>query len=193
MLDVDHPVIDVIRDGILEGLAANGYGADAIDYVYQSAQGNVGIAAQIAKTFVGDEPSLIIAISTPSAQAVVQAAEGNVPVIFSSVTDPVGAGLVTDLARPGANVTGVSDLIDPGLQLAFIRKLLPNAGRIGIITNPGEANSVALLKLAQKAAAEQGFTLVERVAAKTADVPQAAATLVGEADAIYLPADNTVV
>lgn len=190
---VDHPVIDAIRDGIVEGLAANGYGADAIDYAYQSAQGNVGVAAQIAKKFVGDAPDIIIPISTPSAQSVVQAAEGDVPIVFSSVTDPVGAGLVSNLDMPGANVTGVSDLIDPGLQLAFIRKVLPSAARIGIITNPGEANSVTLLKLAQKAAGEQGFSLVERVAAKTADVPQAATSLVGAVDAIYLPADNTVV
>lgn len=190
---VDHPVIEAIREGVLEGLAAEGYGPDAIDFSYQSAQGNVGIAAQIAKTFVGENPDVIIPISTPSSQSVVQAAEGKIPVVFSSVTDPVGAGIVAQLETPGANVTGVSDLIDPGLQIAFIRRIMPGAKRIGMITNPGEANSVTLLKLAQKAAAEQGFTLIERVAAKTSDVPQAAATLVGEADAIYIAADNTVV
>lgn len=190
---VDHPVIDAVRDGILEGLASAGYGAEKLDYAYQSAQGNVGVAVQIAKTFVGEAPDVIVPISTPSSQSVVQTADGKVPVVFSSVTDPVGAGLVPNIEAPGGNVTGVSDLIDPGLQIAFIRKVLPAANRIGIITNPGEANSATLLKLARQAATEQGFTLVERVAAKTADVPQAAGTLVGDADAIYLPADNTVV
>ena len=84
---------------------------------YQSAQGNPGTAAQIARKFVGEAPEVIVPISTPSAQAVVSATR-DIPVVFTAVTDPLGAQLVRDLEKPGGNVTGMSDLSPIGKHLA---------------------------------------------------------------------------
>jgi putative ABC transport system substrate-binding protein len=90
---VEHPALDAVRDGVQAALKEAGYESGKnLKWQYQSAQGNTGTAAQIARKFVGDKPDAIVAIATPSAQAVV-AATKTVPVVFSAVTDPVAAKL----------------------------------------------------------------------------------------------------
>ena len=91
---VEHPALDAARDGIKDELAAAGYeDGRNLNFEYESAQGNPATAAQIARKFVGDAPDVIVPISTPSAQAVVGATK-DIPVVFTAVTDPVGAKLV---------------------------------------------------------------------------------------------------
>jgi putative tryptophan/tyrosine transport system substrate-binding protein len=190
---VEHPALDAARDGIRDGLADAGFKVgENLTFVYESAQGNPAIAAQIARKFVGDAPTVIVPISTPSAQAVV-AATKDIPVVFTAVTDPVGAELVTDAAMPGGNVTGVSDLSPLADHLALIKEITPDAKKIGVIFNPGEANSVSLIDKLKELAGPAGYEIVEATATKTADVQQAARSLVGKVDVIYIPTDNTVV
>lgn len=131
-------------------------------------------------------------ISTPSAQAVVGATK-SIPVVFTAVTDPVGAKLVPNPEHPGGNVTGMSDLSPIGLHLDLIKEIMPKATHLGVIYNPGEANSMTLLKLLQKEAPGRGLSLVGAPAPRSADVLAAAQSLVGDVDAIYVPTDNTVV
>ena len=91
---VEHPALDAVRDGVQAALKAEGFESGKnLKWQYQSAQGNTGTAAQIARKFVGDKPDAIVAIATPSAQAVV-ASTKTVPVVFSAVTDPVAAKLM---------------------------------------------------------------------------------------------------
>ncbi|MEJ8574547.1 ABC transporter substrate-binding protein [Microbaculum marinum] len=190
---VEHPALDAARDGIRDGLSDAGYKVgENLTFVYETAQGNPATAAQIARKFVGDNPTIIVPISTPSAQAVV-AATKDIPVVFTAVTDPVGAELVSDAAMPGGNVTGVSDLSPLADHLALIKEVTPDAKTIGVIYNSGEPNSVSLIEKLKELAGPAGFELKEAVATKTADVQQAARSLVGEVDVIYIPTDNTVV
>ena len=190
---VEHPALDATRDGVREGLAAEGFvDGETIRFVFESAQGSPATAVQIARRFVGEAPAVIVPISTPSAQAVA-AATRDIPVVFSSVTDPVGAKLVTDPAHPGGNVTGMSNLTPIGRHLDLVKEILPELKRLGVVHNPGEANSRTLLKLLEAEAPARGITIVEAPAAKSADVQEAARSLVGRADAIYVPTDNTVV
>jgi putative ABC transport system substrate-binding protein len=113
--------------------------------------------------------------------------------VFTAVTDPVGAKLVSSLERPGGNVTGLSDLSPIGLHLDLIREIAPDTARLGVIYNPGEANSITLLELIRKEAPARGLEIVEAAAPRSADVLPAAESLVGKVDAIYVPTDNTVV
>jgi putative ABC transport system substrate-binding protein len=190
---VEHPALDAVRDGVRDELKAAGYeNGKNFKFSYQSAQGNVGTAAQIARKFVGDQPSAIVAIATPSAQSAV-AATKKIPVVYSAVTDPVAAKLVKGWGPSGTNVTGVSDLSPLEKHLALIQKIVPTAKRVGVIYSPGEANSVAIVAALKKAAAEAGMTVVEAAAARTVDVPTAAQSLIGKVDAIYTPTDNNVV
>jgi putative ABC transport system substrate-binding protein len=141
---------------------------------------------------VGENPTVIVPISTPSAQAVVAATQ-DIPVVFTAVTDPLDAKLVTNMEKPGGNVTGMSDLAPIAKHLALIREILPNAKVIGMPYNPGEANGVALLKLVKKEAPALGFTVIEAPAAKSSDVMTATQSLIGKVDAIYVSTDNQIV
>jgi len=190
---VEHPALDSIKDGVHEALAAAGYTeAKGLKWQFQTAQGNTAIAAQIARKFVGDKPDVIVAIATPSAQAVV-AATKTIPVVYSAVTDPVAAQLVSSMDPSGTNVTGVSDALSLEKQVELIQKVVPNAKKIGMVYNPGEANSVVVVKRMRELLPKAGMTLVEASAARTVDVGAAARSLVGKVDAIYTNTDNNVV
>ena len=190
---VEHPALDAARDGIKAELEAAGYAEGKnLAFTYESAQGNPATAAQIARKLVGERPDVIVPISTPSAQAVVGATK-DIPVVFTAVTDPVGAKLVQDAGHPGGNVTGMSDLSPIGAHLDLVKEITPDAKTLGVIYNPGEANSVTLLELLKEEAPARGLTIREAPAPKSADVLAAAQSLVGNVDAIYVPTDNTVV
>lgn len=190
---VEHPALDSVRDGVQAALKEAGYEAGKnLKWQYQSAQGNTGTAAQIARKFIGDKPDAIVAIATPSAQAAV-AASKNVPIVFSAVTDPVVAKLTPSWEASGTNVTGVSDMLVLDKQVELIKQIVPDAKRIGMVYNPGEANSVVVVKELQKILPAQGFTLVEAAAPRTVDVSSAARSLIGKVDVIYTNTDNNVV
>ena len=190
---VEHPALDAVRDGVQAALKEAGYEAGKnLKWQYQSAQGNTGTAAQIARKFVGDKPDAIVAIATPSAQAVV-AATKNVPVVFSAVTDPVAAKLVANWDASGTNVTGVSDLLALDKQIDLIKRVVPGAKRVGRVYNPGEANSVVVVNQLKELLPKHGMSLVEASAPRSVDVGSAARSLIGKADVIYTNTDNNVV
>ncbi|HVK91906.1 MAG TPA: ABC transporter substrate-binding protein [Mycoplana sp.] len=190
---VEHPALDAARDGVKEALEAAGYKeGENLKFLYESAQGNPATAAQIARQFAGEGPDVIVPISTPSAQAVVSATK-DIPVVFTAVSDPLGAQLVKDMDKPGGNVTGLSDMSPVAEHLALIKEILPEAKTIGYLYNSGEANSVSLLAVLKAEAEKAGLTVVESAATKSAEVQGAARALVGRADAIYIPTDNTII
>jgi putative ABC transport system substrate-binding protein len=191
---VEHPALNAVRDGVREALESAGYkdGNNGFHFVFETAQGKPEIAAQIAKKYVGDDVNVIVAISTPSAQGAV-AATKDIPIVFSAVTDPLAAQLVPSLKRPGGNVTGVSDMSPIAEQFALIREISPKVKTLGVIFNPGETNSVVLVKRLKEVAGGAGVAVVESPATKSGDVKQAALALVGKVDAVYIPTDNTVV
>ncbi|MGY8524251.1 ABC transporter substrate-binding protein [Paracidovorax citrulli] len=190
---VEHPALDAIRDGVRAELKSAGYDADKnLKWEYQSAQGNTGTAAQIARKFVGDRPEVIVAIATPSAQAVV-AATKSVPVVYTGVTDPVAAQLVKGWGASGTNVTGVSDQLPLEKQVALIKRVVPKVKTVGMVYNPGEANSVVVVKEMKSLLAKEGLSLREAAAPRTVDIAPAAKSLVGKVDVIYTSTDNNVV
>lgn len=190
---VDHPALNAVHEGAVAALARAGFNdGKEIKVVFESAQGQPATAVQIARKFVGEKPAVIIGISTPSAQALA-AATKSIPVVFSAVTDPVGAQLVASADKPGGNVTGVSDRAPTEDQVALIRELTPDAKTVGVLFNPGEPNSVTAVKELKEAAAKIGLSVVEAPATKTAEVQGAARSLVGKADVAFVPTDNTVV
>ncbi|MFA0570365.1 MAG: ABC transporter substrate-binding protein [Vibrio gallaecicus] len=189
---VEHPALDAARQGLLDGLKAKGYEEGKnLEFDYKTAQGNPAIAVQIARQFVGENPDVLVGIATPTAQALVSATR-SIPVVFTAVTDPVGAKLVKQLKKPGKNVTGLSDLSPVSQHVSLIKEILPNAKSIGVVFNPGEANAVTLVELLKDAAKAQGLTVVEATALKSADVKSATQAIVAKSDVIYAPTDNTV-
>ena len=190
---VEHPSLDAARDGVIKALAEEGFvEGKNLEVDYQSAQGNTGTAAQIARQFIGEKPDVIVAIGTPSAQAVV-AATKTLPLVYAAVTAPVEAQLVSTMEASGSNVTGVSDVLELEPQVELIKKIVPTAKRVGIVYNPGEANSVVVVNALKDLLPKHDMTLVEASAPRSVDVGSAARSLVGKVDVIYTNTDNNVV
>lgn len=190
---VEHPALDAVRDGTKDELKAEGFEAGKnLKWEFQSAQGNAGTAGQIAKKFIGDNPDVIVAIATPSAQPMV-AGTRTIPVVYSAIADPIAAQLVKSWAPSGTNVTGLSHMLDPVKQVDIIRQVVPSAKRVGVVYNPGEANSVSALNSIKAVLEKQGMTLVEAAAPRTVDVAPAAKSLIGKIDVMYTTTDNNVV
>lgn len=188
---VEHPALDSVRDGIKEVLEESGYNNENLKFTYESAQGNPAVAAQIARKLVGENPDVIVGISTPSAQSLVSATQ-DIPVVFSAVTDPLAAKLVSNYDAPGGNVTGLSDRTPVAQHLDLVREFLPDMKTLGVPYNPGEPNAVAIVALLKEEAAKKGIRIVEAPAPKSSDVMMATQKLIGEVDAIYCPTDNTI-
>lgn len=186
---VEHAALDAARNGFIDRLTELGHEAE---YDIQSAQNDMSIAITIAQKFDADRKDLILAIATLASQAAVNVID-DIPILITAVTDPVAAQLVDSIERPGGNLTGTSDLTPVRTQLELLTQIAPNAKRVGVLYNNGEVNSVVQVEIARQAARELGLTLVEATAATTAEVLQAAQSLVGRVDAIYVPTDNTVV
>lgn len=190
---VEHPALDSVRDGIKQALADAGYTEEnGLKWQFQTAQGNTATAAQIARKYVGDKSDVIVGISTPSAQAIV-AATKSIPVVYSAVTDPVAAQLVPSWDPSNTNVTGVSDMLALEKQLELIKTIVPEAKTVGMVYNPGEANSVVVVERLRELLAANDMNLLEATAARTVDVGAAARSLVGKVDVIYTNTDNNVV
>lgn len=138
---VEHPALDAAREGFLETLKKNGYEEGKNLVVnYQNAQGDANNLQPIAQKLASEKPDLILAIATPSAQAVAGATK-DIPILITAVTDPVGAKLVNSLQKPGTNVTGTTDMNPIKEQLELLKQLVPGAKNIGVIYNAGEQNS----------------------------------------------------
>jgi putative ABC transport system substrate-binding protein len=197
-----HPALDAAREGFEDALTAavNATGGN-VTYNEQNAQGEATTAATIADSFVSQGVDLILAIATPCAQAAALAVDGtDIPVVFNSVTNPVVAGIVNNWTVPGGQVTGVSDIAPVEPQLELIGDILAannlTFGKLGVIYNPGEDNSVYQVDTQLPEAIEALDLTIEVVkspAYSTADVSAAAEALVGQVDAIWVPTDNTVV
>lgn len=187
---VEHPALDALRKGTLDRLKEKGLDVEANVHI---AQGNQGTAVQIVSQIMGEAPDLVLAIATLNAQTVAQKIHDR-PIVFTGVSDPVGAGLVKDLKNTdGKNITGMSDFSPIDKQVALIKELVPAMRTIGVIYNAGEPNSVVLVEKLKEEAAMAGFSVEEATIANSSGVYQAAKSLVGRCDAIYIPTDNTVV
>lgn len=190
---VEHPALDSLKDGVKAALEKAGFTEEkGLKWQFQTAQGNTAIAAQIARKFVGDKPDVIVAIATPSAQAVV-AATKTIPVVYAAVTDPVEAQLVPSFEPSGTNVTGISDQLELTRQIELIKQVVPNAKTVGMVYNPGEANSAVVVRQMRELLPDYGMTLAEVSAPRTVDVGAAARSLIGRVDVIYTSTDNNVV
>lgn len=188
---MEHPSLDEIRQAVLDEFAAKGYDSSKIVIDYQNGQGDMGTLNTIAQKFVGDNVDMIIAIATPSAQAAA-AATTDIPIVFSAVTDPVSAGLVSSVEAPDRNCTGTSDAIPTAQIFELAEKLTPGIKTYGLLYNQGESNSVSVIADAKAALAARGIAYEEACVINSGEVTSAAQSLVGKVDAIFSPIDNTV-
>ena len=187
---VEHPSLDAAYEGFQKALEDAGLD---VEYKYNTANGDSSQTVTIAQTLVGDGVDLIFANSTPSAQAA-KSATSDIPIVFTSVTDAVGAELVASMEAPGGNVTGTVDLHPDTIAktVAFLKDEL-GAKKVGTVYNTGEQNSIAQIEQVKAALEAEGIELVEAAVSTSAEVKQATESLLGKVDSLYIITDNTVV
>lgn len=196
---IEHPALDTARAGLVKYLNDQGYfDGKNIDIVYESAKGDPALAAQISQKFVGQKVDVIVALGTTPAQTALQNVRlqtgKSIPVVFASVTDPREARLMNvdkNGKLYGDMICGISDYVPPVEQFRMFRRLLPNLLNLGVIYNPGEANSAFTLGKMEEAAKSFRMNIISMPASKTSEVMQAAHNLVGKIDAIFINNDNT--
>ena len=177
-----HPALDSAKEGFKDAFKEAGIEAD---FDEKNANGETANANLIANNFASSKEDLIFAIATNAAQPASQVTN-EIPVVFSAITDPQAAGILKD------NVTGVSDRMDVKQQIELLLKLNPNIKNLGVIYNSSEQNSKIQVEDLKKAAKELGINVVEKSIVQANEIPQAADSLIREADAVYLPTDNLV-
>lgn len=190
---IDHPALNRTRQGLLDALKAGGYKpGDNLTFRTESAQGSIALASQIGTRFIEESPDVVVGIGTSAAQALLPLAKKRcIPLVFSSVTDPLLAGFANAEGTTRAGVYGVSNYIPIKDSLDYIQAVLPAITRLGLIYNPSEANSVSLVKALQDLCKASNIRLITVTATKTAEVIPAASSLAERVEAIFITNDNT--
>lgn len=192
----EHGSLDNCREGFLAGLAEEGIvEGENLTVLFENAQGDTGIAGQISDNFVSKNVNLICAIATPSAcSSYASAMNTEIPVVYTAVSDPVGAELANEDGTSVGNITGTSDKLPVEEQLQMIRTILPDAKSIGIIYTTSEANSVSTIAEYEAAVAEYGFTLETVGITDSSELTTAVDSIIAKGvDCINNLTDNTVV
>ncbi len=189
---IDHPDLNAAHRGLIDGLEAHGYkNGENLELVSQVADGMPAQAAKIARELVSKNPHVLVGIATPSSQALVSATR-TIPIVFTAVTDPVGARLVRRLEKPGRNVTGLSDLSPIHQHVELIKSIMSDVDSIGVVYNPGESNAVALISILKIAAQQHGLALHIEPVFTADEVEEKTRIVAAKSDVVYAMTDNTI-
>lgn len=189
---VEHQALDAANKGFVDGLAAGGFKeGENLTLDRQNAQGDQSNLQTIAQRFVSNKVDLVCTIATPAAQTMANATK-EIPIVGTAITDYKVAKLVKDNSQPGTNVTGTTDMNPVEAQIELLVKIMPKVKTVGFIYNSSEVNSQLQIELAKKAAAARGLKTVEATVSSVNDIQQAAQSLVGKVDAVYVPTDNVL-
>lgn len=187
---MDHPSLNQIRETIISELKAQGMG-DKVEIITKNANGDMNLLPSIMQELVNDKVDMIVPIATPAAQAA-KASTTTIPIVFSAISNPVAAGLVTSFEETTGNITGVSNSIPIEDIFKLAGTLTPQAKTFGFVYNSSEINSTSGITRAKAYCDKNGIKYKEATITATADLQQAASSLVGQVDAFFTPNDNTV-
>lgn len=188
---MQHGSLDAANKGFIDALAENGYGPDKIEVDQQNAQGDQSNLKSITARFKSADPALICAIGTPAAQSVANEIT-KTPIVGIAITDYVQAKLVKSDDAPGTNVTGASDKNPVSAPIDLAMKLLPDAKTAGLLYCSSEMNSEVQANEMKAYAESRGLAVETRTISSVNDIQQAAESLVGSVDFLYIPTDNVI-
>lgn len=191
----EHGSLDNCREGFIQGLKEEGLEEGKnLKIEYKNAVADQSTAKQITDSFVSNKADLICGIATPAAQAAYNSAmNAGIPVIYTAVTDPKLAKLAKDDGTPVGEVTGTSDELPIKEQLELIRRMLPDAKKVGILYTTSEVNSISAIETYEELAGDYNLEIVTKGISQTADISLATDELLGEVDCLTNLTDNTVV
>lgn len=188
---IENGAFNDMRQGFIDELAAKGYDENKVEIIYKSAQGDATNLNTICQEMVNNKVDMVATIATPATQGMVNM-ESEIPTFFIAVSAPVKAGVITDMAKPDKNATGTSNAIPVSDIFALADKLTPGCQTYGFLYNTSEVNSVNTVNDAKAYCDANGLKYVEAVVTNSSEVQQAAQSLVGEVDAIFVPNDSMI-
>lgn len=187
---VQHEALDAANQGFVDALKDSGYvDGENIKIDAQNANADNSTLATIADSFIAQKVDLALAIATPAAQMLMGKTE-TIPVLGTAITDYVDAKLAKSNEEPGYNVSGTTDMNPIAEQIDLLKALVPEAQTVGLLYTGSEDNSVLQARIAVEAIEALGMKWVEVKVNNSNDVQQAAQSLVGQIDALYIPTDN---
>lgn len=188
---IENGAFNDMRDGFVEQLRAKGYTEDKCEIIVKSAQGDTATLNTICQDMIDSKVNLVATIATPATQAMVNM-DSSIPVVFISVSAPVAAGVMSSMEKPDKNATGTSNAIPVSDIFELSDSLIPGSQTYGFIYNTGEVNSVNTVKDAKAYLDGKGLKYIETVVTNSSEIQQAAESLVGRVDAIFIPNDSVV-
>lgn len=189
---IEHESLDATREGFIDQLDELGYtDGEKIKINEYNAAGDNSNMQSMSESLT-DSNDYLFAISTPAAQTLANV-EMEKPIYFSAVTDAVEAGLVESNEKPGRNVTGTIDAGPVKEQAELVKAIYPDAKKVGLIYNSGEANSVVEAERAKAALEDLGLEVVEQTVTSTNDISQNLSALINDGvDVVFTVTDNTI-
>ena len=193
LLTATHNALDDAKEGFIEALKANGY-ADA-EFVVKNPEGDATTMNSMATDLVR-KSDIVLGIGTPAAVALQSARDSeqiDITVLFTAVTDPISAGLMTDASKP-TNITGTNDMNPVADQVDLIIELVPGITKLGVLYNVAESNSKIQAELVKAQAAKKGVEVVVKTVSEAIEISAATTALIQSegVQAIYLPTDNLI-
>ena len=187
---MDHEALNNAYDGFIDALKDNGYvEGENLNIEFQNPNNDKSSLATMALQIVNQQPKLILAIGTASAQAL-QKETTEIPILGTAITDYEDLGLVDSNDHPGGNISGSSDYCDMTIQMNLIEQLVPDVQKVGILYTSSEQNSLIQAEEMKKECARRGWEVVEKTISDLTMVNDTMVSFIGDADALYIPTDN---
>lgn len=183
-----HTSLQQVSDGFKASLAKT-----KLDIAYD--EGNVNFDRSLVPQFLNRlaaaSPELMLTVTTPMAQSAKRVlAQRSFPIVFAPVTDPVQAGLLDSWDHGAPLLAGVSNIPDFDATLEFMKTLLPDMKRLGILYNTGDDSDTAFLSRLEAAAPKHGVQVVRIGVDNVNDIPQRVTSARGRTDALFVPASS---
>lgn len=193
LLTATHSALDNAKEGFIEALKANGY--EDAEFIVKNPEGDTTTMNSMATELVR-KSDIVLGIGTPAAvalQSARDAEEIDITVLFTAVTDPVSAGLMTDVNKP-TNITGTNDMNPVADQVDLILELAPGIKKLGVLYNVAEPNSQVQAEMVKAQAAKKDVQVVVKTVSEAIEISAATTALIQTegVEAIYLPTDNLI-
>jgi putative ABC transport system substrate-binding protein len=191
---LSHPSLNSTIEGFRLGLSDNGYSDSKLDLKIENALGDLSRIPILTKLAVEERRSLVFVVTTPAASAAIRITDpARIPLVYSAVTEPVAAGIVTSMDGSTTYATGVSDRYDVGKQIKFFKKIVPDMKRIGILYSAGEQNSNILADETVREAQAVNLGSRRYVIEDISRFPVITKQALEENDAIVINGDNKLI
>lgn len=189
---ISHPSLDQIKQGVVDGLAKEGFkDGENATITFLNGQGDQSKLQMMSQQLIGEKPDVLIPIATPAAKAMANETK-TIPIVAGAISDPVGSGLVTSLTHPSGNITGVKNEAPIADQITLLKKLLPDAKKIGVIYSANEENSKSYVKAITEKGTKAGYDIKSYAIQSSNDLAQTVQVMNQEVDVIYVPQDNGI-